>query len=160
MAQYTITGTTATTYHIISSGQTGATYAKVLSSGDTLLKAISPHPEITVSIENGQDGHRFSFTDGDLFKEFILKEFNLNFQSKEIDIKYLEKIIGNGLVVKVSKNSYKILPDEFDFYYDFSNPETLGLAIAKNMVNGVLFEIFNMRCFEINTGDFKQESLI
>ena len=160
MAQFTITATTATTYHIIISGQTGSTYSKILSSGDTLLKSIDPHPEIIVNIENSLDGHKFSFIDGDLFKEYILKNFEVNFQSMTIFISYLEKISGNGQIVRVLKNTFKILPDEFNFYYNFSNPETLGLAIAKNMVNGTLFEIFNMRCFNINDGSFFQESLI
>jgi hypothetical protein len=113
--------------------------------------------EVTVHVENVQDGHSIAIVEGDVRTEYIIKGFAANYQSKRIRVDFglLNKRI-TGELLGSERGFYEVTdPAEFTYFYQVPVSEILGTTIAKHCLNGLLFRKFGVRCFAVD-GSFYQ----
>lgn len=112
---------------------------------------------ISVTLENEAFGHYAEIDKAGVKRRYTLMQFFPDFNRKSIRVEYNiifydqdDKEIGVPV-----KKSYVVPADEFDLFYAMPVATTLGNAIAFNLMNGLLFREFGVRCFAAD-GSFYQ----
>lgn len=108
-----------------------------------------PDKTLTVNIDNTIPDHSIKWTEGEIQKEIILKNPEPNFNGKEVIVNYVVNVIKNNVILSTTPENYTIsnIGGEYDKWYDFNAPESLGVTLAKHLINGILFRKFGFRIF-------------
>jgi hypothetical protein len=112
---------------------------------------------VTVNIQNEPFGHYAETDVAGVKRKYTLMQFYPDFNRKNIRVEYNILFYdqnGNEISTPI-KRSYSVLSEEFDQFYGMPVVTTLGHAISFNLINGMLFCEFGVRCFHAD-GSFYQ----
>lgn len=108
--------------------------------------------QLVVHVENVENGHSISTESNGVIKKYIIKGLVSNYQAKEIKVDYaIVNEDNQGGVLGSERGIYVITdPVEFNYFYSFEFVGNIGTCIAKHCINGLLYRLFGVRCFNEN----------
>jgi hypothetical protein len=111
---------------------------------------------LSIDIEDREDSHTITFTDGNKTKVIIVQHLSARLRSREFRVEYLVQTFVDGELMKSEPGFYDSDPSKNEYSLFYLMQEHNGVKVIRNMMNAVAYAIFGINCFDRTTGEFYQ----